>query len=208
MLPYCSAMNLFQKSILLFAFAMVCLLGKAYGQNALTKANEQRLQVNKVNMLVLGSWATGNLVFSGIRRSQTLGQERYFHEMNVYWNIVNLGLAASGYIGAMTADPDSFTLAQTFYEQQKLEKILLFNCALNFTYITAGALLREKSKTALNKPERLKGYGNSLMLQGAFLLLFDSAQIIAHQQAGGKTLKTIMPHVQYIGNGLSVHWTF
>lgn len=192
-------------SLLLCCFLFLCMPG-AFAQSAWQKANEQRIHANKINMYVLGGWAAGNLIFSGIRRAQTTGETRYFHEMNVAWNLVNLGLAGGGLYGAYTEKPEGYSFAQTYQEQQKIEKILLFNCALNFTYMTAGAWLRERSKTATNNPARLRGYGNSLILQGAFLLAFDATQIVIHQQTGGKTLKGLLPQMQYIGNGVGLSW--
>jgi hypothetical protein len=52
------------------------------------------------------------------------------------------------------------------------ENLYLINAALDIGYIGGGILMwrfSEKSK----KPELLKGYGQSVILQGSFLLVFD-----------------------------------
>ncbi|RMG76001.1 MAG: hypothetical protein D6722_00080 [Bacteroidetes bacterium] len=180
-------------------------LPMAFAQDlSLEAINSQRLQLNKANMYVLGGWAVGNMAVSGYLRGRTTGNTRYFHEMNVFWNVVNLGLAAGGLYGSYTTDPASLDLYATFSEQQKLEKILLFNMALNFTYLTAGGYLIERSKTATNRPERLKGYGQSLLLQGGFLLVFDVTQFLLHHYRAAPHLEQWLRHVAVTGQGVGV----
>ena len=57
-------------------------------------------------MLSLGSWASANIVGSGIGWARSYSEEnKYFHQMNVMWNLVNLGLAIPGYIKAKKTTP-------------------------------------------------------------------------------------------------------
>ena len=52
-------------------------------------------------MLGLGSWAGLNILGSGIGwATSTNGQNKSFHQMNVMWNVVNLGLSIPGYFRA------------------------------------------------------------------------------------------------------------
>lgn len=193
---------------LILAFGLMFITDMAFGQGELlAEVDQRRIQLNKINMSVLGTWAVGNIVGSGILRSQTQGSTRYFHEMNVIWNIVNLGLAAGGLYGAFTEDPSSYSLEQTYAAQQQIEKILLFNLALNGTYITAGALMRERSKNILDddvKRDRFKGYGTSLMVQGGFLLLFDLTQFILHHQHATPKLREVLEGIEVNGNGIGM----
>jgi hypothetical protein len=53
------------------------------------------------------------------------------------------------------------------------EKTLLINSALDVGYIGTGFLLKYFSTKASQRNDLLKGYGNSLILQGGFLLVFD-----------------------------------
>ncbi|MFN2336683.1 MAG: hypothetical protein ABR560_06905, partial [Bacteroidales bacterium] len=55
----------------------------------------------------------------------------------------------------------------------KTENILLINSALDVGYIGAGFLMRHLSTNSVNRGDLLKGYGNSVIMQGAFLLVFD-----------------------------------
>ncbi|MDX1909801.1 MAG: hypothetical protein SF053_22380 [Bacteroidia bacterium] len=194
---------------LALAGLMICLVSPLAGQDSLRlQINTDRIRINQRNMYVLGGWAVGNIAVSGVLRSRTQGSTRYFHEMNVFWNIINLGLSAGGLYGASQEDPASLSAWETIHEQEKLEKILLFNMALNFTYMTAGAYLTERSRTAVNRPERLRGYGQSLIMQGGFLLLFDMTQYLVHHQTNYPRLEQLVSHLHVYGNGIGMNWQF
>lgn len=194
----------------LFCFLCLALLTHdALAQSdPLLEINQKRLSLNRVNMYVLGGWAVGNLAVSGYLRSQTTGPTRYFHEMNVFWNLVNLGLAGGALYGVYTSDPASYDLWQTYHEQQKLEKILLFNLALNFTYMTAGGYLIERSRRGGERVEQFKGYGQSLILQGGFLLLFDTTQYLLHHYSNHAALKELLSQVSLGPAGVGLNLSF
>ncbi|MEM6840698.1 MAG: hypothetical protein AAF632_00615 [Bacteroidota bacterium] len=140
----------------------------------LIRYNEQRLQITRIGMLTLGGWALANMGTSGILLSQNSGSRFYFHQMNVFWNVVNISLAGFGYYNAATADPASFSLAESIQEQNSIEKLLLFNAGLDVAYLAGGFYLLERSRRDSPQSERWKGYGQSLLLQGSFLLVFDA----------------------------------
>ncbi|WP_438831784.1 DUF6992 family protein, partial [Hymenobacter coccineus] len=50
----------------------------------------ERSRLDRRGLLVLGSWAAGNLLVSGIATGQTDGSAHYFHQMNIGWGAVNL----------------------------------------------------------------------------------------------------------------------
>jgi hypothetical protein len=139
-------------------------------KNELTRINDSRIQTNSDAMLILGGWALTNMGTGTYGMITTDGNTRHFHEMNLMWNSVNLGIAALGYLSARNSSTD-LTLAETIDELHKMEKILLFNAGLDFGYMAAGAYLWERG---LRKDHsRLEGYGQSMILQGAFLFVFD-----------------------------------
>ncbi len=57
----------------------------------------QRQGINRSAMLVLGSWAVGNMLVGTYGHFNTTGQAREFHQFNFMWNVVNLGIAVFGY---------------------------------------------------------------------------------------------------------------
>lgn len=137
-------------------------------------------------MLVLGTWAVGNIIAGAIGSSKTTGQTKHFHQMNMYWNVINLSLAGFGLYEALHANND-LSLTASLQKQHKIEKIFLFNAALDLAYITGGFYMMERGKRSSNKNSvRLQGFGKSIVLQGAFLLLFDGAMVgIIHHKGKG-----------------------
>lgn len=118
--------------------------------------------------------------------------------MNAYWNIVNLGIASWGLIQLRKEFTQKYTYTKNQLAQQKLEKILLLNTGLDLTYMATGFLVKEKG----NRLNNLKttGYGNSLLLQGAYLLAFDLVQYGNHGR-NGKILAGQLSKLQINANG-------
>ena len=161
----------------IISLAFCCLSFYAIGQSSgsLTEFNQSRKQITQTGMLVLGSWAVGNMAVSGLMMPRASGSPFYFHQMNVFWNVVNLGLAGFGYYNALQMDPAGVGVSSSVSEFYSLQKTLLFNAGLDIAYIAGGLYLLERAKNTENKPERLRGFGRSVILQGAFLLAFDTA---------------------------------
>ena len=146
----------------------------------LTEFNRDRLNINEKGMLVLGTWAVGNILVGGIQSFRTEGETRAFHQMNAGWNVVNLAIAGFGYYSALKGEMD-LSMAGTLEEQFKMEKILLFNAGLDLGYIGLGAYLNERGKRDVNRAEQLRGFGKSIMMQGAFLFVFDITMAWIHR---------------------------
>lgn len=161
------------KAIIAFIFSLGVVCAAAQTTPTLSAFNQDRLSHQRNAMFVLGGWAVGNMAVGGILMGQTQGTDRYFHQMNLAWNTVNLGIAAAGFFGLRKTSPESFSLYQTIEEQHRFQQVLLLNAGLDVGYILGGLYLTERSKSA-NNPQHLKGYGNSIIFQGAFLLLFDT----------------------------------
>jgi hypothetical protein len=134
----------------------------------------------RTGMVVLGSWAVGNIAVSGYRMSQTRDASYHFHQMNVFWNTVNLGIALGGYFGAPSLEA-SLTSYEMLDEYHRFSKILVFNTGLDVAYVMTGLYLRERSGNVKKHAQRLKGYGNSLLLQGGFLFAFDLVLVLLNE---------------------------
>ncbi|MDP4821120.1 MAG: hypothetical protein NWR67_08940, partial [Saprospiraceae bacterium] len=165
------------------------------------------LEHQQKGMLVLGGWAVANILSGSIYSGKTAGSQRYFHQMNIGWNAVNLGIAALGYYQAVTADPDTWSLAESIRRNYNLEKILLLNTGLDLAYMAGGFWMQEKAKSATEHPERLKGFGRSLVLQGAFLLVFDIANFAIHA-ADNKHFDELLGQVRFNGNSILFSMNF
>ena len=139
---------------------------------------------NKINenlMLGLGSYAVTNFVVGGIGYATSQDQAtKHFHEMNVMWNTVNLGLAVPGYLKAKRGGK-ALTLEEMIKEQKKTETIFLVNDMLDLGYIATGIWMRNEAANQGDRADMFKGYGNSLILQGSFLLAFDAYAYYLHR---------------------------
>ncbi|MEM9918995.1 MAG: hypothetical protein AAF990_12920 [Bacteroidota bacterium] len=196
-----------QRSTLLFLLLLLpisCLFAQ---ETDLFAFNELRLQTNKKAMTILGSWAIGNMALGAVLMNKREGTEKYFHQMNLGWNAVNLGLASLAYLAAAKSDPATFDMIGSLKEQQKIQKILLFNAGLDIGYMLGGLYLTERSKNTENRPERLKGFGRSIILQGAFLFVFDLGFYFAHQ-SNDKLLHKLIGSLSMNGDGIGFNWVF
>ena len=147
----------------------------------------ERTRLDQRGLAVLGGWAAGNLLVSGIATGQTTGSEHYFHQMNLGWGAVNLVLAGTGYLAARRASRlPADDRASNVRAQIKTENLYLFNAGLDVAYLATGLYLLEKGRnpTAAGSSDRWRGYGQSLLLQGGFLLLFDGFQYATHHRHG------------------------
>lgn len=166
--------------------------------NALKRYNLERIQYNKHGMLILGSWAVGNMLWGGLMAGRTSGELQGFHQMNAYWNGVNLLIAGFGYYSAMTEVPSS-EFWETIQQQQSIEKILLVNAGLDVAYMATGLYMLERGKRTDNA--RIRGFGKSVILQGAFLMSFDVIKFLYHN-AHAKDLPKIVENLSLGPNGI------
>jgi hypothetical protein len=127
--------------------------------------------------------------------------------MNVFWNVVNMGIATFGYFGAVNS-PLDLGLERTVEEYRSFGRILGINAALDVGYVMVGAFLKNRGKNSNTHSERLIGYGNSLMLQGSFLFVFDIALASINQYSLSKMAKAYSLEVSVIpwGIGARFRW--
>ena len=159
---------------------------------ALPLLNRGRELLAERGMGVLGAWALLNLVVSGyyVARTDKRSEWHHFHLMNVGWNLVNAGLAVFGLLSAHPNQVAGMTLTESLTAQFNFEKILLFNAGLDVAYVVTGSWLRVRAATD-RQPARLLGFGRSLWIQGAFLLVFDVSFYLVYHQFAADLLKLV-----------------
>jgi hypothetical protein len=180
-------MKISSKDYILPLLILAALPAGAQGLADLEVINQTRLDYNQQGMLILGTWAVVNLILGAVASFRTHGQTQAFHQMNAYWNVVNLGIAAYGYWQASQAAVLNFW--EVLVEQQQIEKVLLANSALDFGYIALGLYLIERGRRL--EKDKWVGFGKSIVLQGAFLLLFDAILYVFQQQLGIEFLELV-----------------
>ena len=180
---------------------------KIFSQNLpFQNFNQERLDLNHKGMVILGSWAGANLITNGILLSNASGSDKAFYKMNIYWNVVNGALAGLSLL-QKSKNQANMSPLQTLEEQNSTEKIFLFNTGLDVAYVVGGIYLLEKSKNTTSDQDMLKGYGQSVILQGGFLLLFDGIMYGVHRSHLKKG-RVIFENLTFTGNSLGLNIKF
>ena len=163
---------------------MIGISSQSFSQKEnLVKFEKDRVRYTKNAMVALAGWSVVNIVGSGIATNTRNKEVRYFHQMNVMWGGINLTLAGLGYWGAGREKVDNPVLADVLKHQNRIEKTYLINLGLDVAYVGAGLLMNKTSDNQKN-PAKFEGYGNSIMLQGGFLLLYDAIIYSIHHKHG------------------------
>lgn len=186
---------------LTFFFVVILLFFpiQTIGQEEWPQIAEHSQHINRTGMQVLLGWSVLNISSGTYGYLQTEGRQKYFHQMNGIWNLVNAGIA----IGALTSmGNDSLGSLQEAYQSgQNMEKVLLANAGLDVGYIAAGGFLLERGKR--KSSERLRGYGQSVMIQGGFLLALDIVLFSLNNQQN-QELYNLLSKVNLSANGLGI----
>jgi hypothetical protein len=110
---------------------------------------------------------------------------RAFGMQNAAWGAVDLGIATFGELrrrGRLATLDDPYSPSTLAAEHAQLRRILVVNAGLDVGYIAAGvmgvrwALRRATAGSALPSTA---GHAAAIVLQGAFLLVFDSRHAMA-----------------------------
>lgn len=174
---------------LAFLVALALVLGPP--AEALTRAEwaARHHAINENGMYVLGGWAALNLAGSSVGMATTDGRSYRFHQMNVLWGGVNLAIAGYGFFSSRGERVDGISLREATASQRSTERIFWLNLGLDAAYLATGLLLREHALTRaaqgdLADRDRYGGWGDSLLVQGSFLLVFDLVMAILHLRNG------------------------
>ena len=193
--------KIFHKNFLFFVLIFLISQNLLHAQESTfssKNALKKSISIQKTGMIVLGSWATLNIISGTVGFYKSNGSTKYFHQMNAAWNLVNLGIAGIGYRGALNTKTD-LSYETSIYKMQNFEQLLLINAGLDLLYIGSGVWLW---KNGLNKNSPRKiGYGKSIILQGSFLLLFDTALYFIHNKQT-RNLLEITDQLSFTSNGL------
>lgn len=150
----------------------------------LREFSQQRYNHTKTLGLTLGGYALANIAVSGIALGNASGETKAFHQMNVYWNLVNLGIAGIGLLGLRKENPQTETLGDAVRKQESIKRTLAFNAGLDVAYIMGGLYLISRGDTKPDNRDKLRGFGKSVIVQGGFLLVFDAVNYVIFQKKG------------------------
>jgi hypothetical protein len=155
-------------------------------------------------MYVLGSWATINVALSALQLSRTRGSTQAFHQMNLGWGAINLGLAGIGIWNSTHGSINNLDLFASQEELHKIQRTFLFNAGLDVGYMVAGLWMRDRSHYVTKNTDRMRGFGQSILLQGAFLFVFDLGAYFYHKPLI-QELKPLFPPNTEVRIGMIPH---
>lgn len=144
-------------------------------QNGGRSFAEASLAANNGGMYVLGGWALANMAAGAYGWAAFEGEKKYFSQMNLFWNVVNLSIAGFALYSNYSTDVSLMREGELLAKHIKTERLFLINSGLDVGYMGAGLLMRHLSSNSEKRGDLLKGYGNAVVLQGGFLLVFDMA---------------------------------
>jgi len=155
-------------TVFLMAFSTV-----VTAQNGGRSFGEASLAVNNTGMYILGGWAVANMAAGAYGWSKYDGEKKYFSQMNLFWNVINISIAGIALYSNYSTDLLSAGADEILAKHLKTERLFLINSGLDVGYIGAGLLMRHLSGRSEKRGDLLKGYGNAVIFQGGFLLVFD-----------------------------------
>lgn len=194
----------------LYMFLFSFLYGSSNAQNGTPDINDlhqQQITTNKKGMWVLSGWGLANMSSGIIGALSTENTEvKAFHTMNALWGAVNTGIGILGLMRAKKEIGLSTSDADEYRAYKNVKKLYLINGGLDVLYMGTGAFLRARADNAKN-PARNRGYGNSLIVQGAGLLLFDATMYLSHQKQD-RYWRKAAPEFATTENGIGMVYHF
>ena len=162
------------KKFVLATAMFLWLLPAVFGQSDYHDFYDKSAAINKTGMYVLGGWAIANIATGAIGWSNTSGSTMRFHQMNLFWNTVNLSIAGFALYNYLQTNAAGLSPDEILQTHRKTENLYLINAGLDVLYVGTGFYLKHLSTKKTQKEDLLLGYGNSIILQGAFLFVFDA----------------------------------
>ncbi len=194
-----------------FITIIILLSGLAINAQQDSSLKDFETTKNKLNhngMIVLTSWSGASIAGSAIGYGLTNSfEEKQFYLMNGAWGLVNLSIALPGVLSKPKPSSSLYNLQK---DQTKIEKIFLINAGLDLVYITGGVALTQYAQTQhdFKKEQRFNGFGNAFIVQGAGLLIFDTAMTILNNRNRKRKLDPVMQKakISFTGTGLKLSY--
>jgi hypothetical protein len=198
---------------------------QAFAQkDSLKVYNTDRIRITSGGMDVLGAWGLVNLGTGAYlnwgtgskTELVTIGQNtvatsvskispevKYFAQMNTIWGSVDFVTALLGYTGVQKDIRKNLSAAQTLERQNRIEKIFFVNGCLDVAYLGTGLYLKLAGDS--RNSVMMKGYGESILMQGGFLLIFDGL-IYKSEKANGSKLRNFLEKhpISFVGRRVGI----
>jgi hypothetical protein len=169
--------------------------------SALNDWYSQKQRDDNISMQILTSWGLTSTIVGGVLM---LGDDTDFGLMTASWGIINAGLGISA---LLSRKKEVYTHKDLLRDEILFNRIIAINSALNMSYILGGLALSH-----INDSPRLNSYGDAIIIQGAFLLIFDTVLLInssgrLNRLVSLKEAVTIAPSLINTPSGQNLNYT-
>ena len=161
----------------LLALTMIFYLPLTLKSQDSTSIHDLLYKKQQESLSLLSGWSVGNLIYSPLGTKNLFSPEttnEYFHQMNFSWNLLNVGIAGLGHIIVNKESKKPWDMKILYDKKKKAERSIIINMGLDLTYMVTGFLLKNNAQKNNSEYSMNKGYGNSLILQGGYLLFYDA----------------------------------
>ncbi len=152
---------------------MLLLVAALLAPPVLGHLDTERLDHERAGLWTLAGWGAANAMAGAIGHFAQVDEPewRAFHQMNAMWGVVNAAIAVPSLVDRSGREGRTPDLRRSLEEAHAFERALLLNAGLDVAYLAAGGWLWERGDREAD-PRQL-GFGRSIVLQGAWLLVFD-----------------------------------
>ncbi len=172
-------MFIFKKHKSLSALLLISIFSfQLIGQTDSTITRKKFYYVQQQSLSMLSGWSVLNLCLSPVLSNNFKNpesREDHFHLGNFNWNLMNLGISGFSHYSVYRKSQKNWSISEMTEQKRKVERAIVINIGLDLLYVLGGfALKYAASKNQNLDPATYHGNGNSLILQGGYLLFYDA----------------------------------
>lgn len=201
--------NYFMKGFLFSFLLLSCF--RSHSQLSLyDSVNVRHNKISSAAITTLAGWSAASMASGLIGQNNSEGDVRQFHKRNVLFGGINLAFSGLALLRTHYEAARGYTPAETFKRTASTQKVLLFNAGLDLAYLAYGLYTRERAfRYTGDKRDRLRGTGNSLLVQSGFLTVLDFVQYFL-QSSNAKRLNKKLGLLSFAptGNGFGLVYRF
>ena len=161
----------------LFSIFFFCSMALQAQLSLYDSVNLRHDKIAKTGITALAAWSAASMLSGLVGMNNSDGDVRYFHKRNVLFGGINLALSGLSLLRMQSESSRAYTPAQIFKRTAATQKVFLFNAGLDLAYIAYGLYTRERAfRYTGDKRDKLRGTGNSILVQSGFLTVLDFVQ--------------------------------
>lgn len=144
---------------------LVAIAGTNDPDSRIWQMYEERMDERQSLEWILFGWGGLNVAAGA---AMLPGNYRDFGGMNLAWGVINMAIVTPSLFFRESVTPEESPFYHTVREELRFQRIVAINAGLNVSYILSGIGMLHYGESS-----RIRQFGSSVMIQGAFLLLYD-----------------------------------